>query len=645
MTEEADRAGSAIENPGASADPVAVALALGGASQAQADAFLKKQEAFIDEQRHHLRRQYTQLDLSIWQQRLGVLLRLATAAMGLAIAAGLGFMVWDASRSNDLLIEPFSVPPDLASRGLTGEVVSAKLLDRLVAMQAQTSSQRAPKTYANSWDEKGIKLDIPESGISLTEMDHFLRKKLGHDMHVSGEVVRNASGVSLTARAGLNGAESVTGPDSSTDELVQRLAESVYLMTQPYRYGVYLADNGRLQEALPIIQSLARTGTAQDRSWAYSVWALAARDSDGLDAGLGLISRSVNVDPHLVVSRTDLARFYVEKGLPERGLRENMEIVALSTPGAQQSILPRFIPAIRQAAQAQVDLLLGDFHDAAQEQAAVTQSGLPGHWGLSADLAEAQAGEHDLTKARATMVDPVQDSGLAPGASVLYRIRVAVVIASQAQDWAAVVRSGNVPASQLEKYPGQRKDLLTTVVPFIAYAEAMRGDVTTAEARISTTPEDCYLCLRMRARIAELKGDHDRTSFWLTRAVQQAPSIPFAYADWGQALLARGQPDAAIEKFKLANQKGPHFADPLEGWGEALMANAVRKHRIGQDDCSCLRNASSRNMTRRPPPIPLPRASPSAGHLRRSTARLSPFCVTSACTCTNNSVICANSCA
>jgi tetratricopeptide (TPR) repeat protein len=37
-------------------------------------------------------------------------------------------------------------------------------------------------------------------------------------------------------------------------------------------------------------------------------------------------------------------------------------------------------------------------------------------------------------------------------------------------------------------------------------------------------------------------------------------------------LLAQGKPDAAIEKFKLANQKAPHFSDPLEGWGEALMA-------------------------------------------------------------------------
>jgi len=33
--------------------------------------------------------------------------------------------------------------------------------------------------------------------------------------------------------------------------------------------------------------------------------------------------------------------------------------------------------------------------------------------------------------------------------------------------------------------------------------------------------------------------------------------------------MGRGDPDAAIAKFTLANQKGPKFADPLEMWGEA----------------------------------------------------------------------------
>ncbi len=44
------------------------------------------------------------------------------------------------------------------------------------------------------------------------------------------------------------------------------------------------------------------------------------------------------------------------------------------------------------------------------------------------------------------------------------------------------------------------------------------------------------------------------------------------YFEWGRVLLARGDYDGAIAKLELANQKGPHFADPLEMWGEALIA-------------------------------------------------------------------------
>jgi hypothetical protein len=58
---------------------------MGGASRSKADEFLSNQSAliadqrlFIADQRHHLRRQFTALDLSIWQQRMGVLLRIAT---------------------------------------------------------------------------------------------------------------------------------------------------------------------------------------------------------------------------------------------------------------------------------------------------------------------------------------------------------------------------------------------------------------------------------------------------------------------------------------------------------------------------------------------------------------------------------------
>jgi hypothetical protein len=45
---------SVPEGPGAGVDRIAVALALGGSSQERAESFLKKQGAFIDDQRHHL---------------------------------------------------------------------------------------------------------------------------------------------------------------------------------------------------------------------------------------------------------------------------------------------------------------------------------------------------------------------------------------------------------------------------------------------------------------------------------------------------------------------------------------------------------------------------------------------------------------
>jgi tetratricopeptide (TPR) repeat protein len=107
----------------------------------------------------------------------------------------------------------------------------------------------------------------------------------------------------------------------------------------------------------------------------------------------------------------------------------------------------------------------------------------------------------------------------------------------------------------------------------VALSAAVGGASPKDDEQLSAyLARDCDGCIRSRAQLAELEGQHARADWWFSRAVNHAPSIPFAYVDWGEALLARGAPDLAIEKFKLANMKGPKFADPLEGWGEAQMA-------------------------------------------------------------------------
>ena len=48
----------------------------------------------------------------------------------LALLCGLGSMVWNASRERGLVVDAFSVPPELAQTGMTGSVVANRLIDK-----------------------------------------------------------------------------------------------------------------------------------------------------------------------------------------------------------------------------------------------------------------------------------------------------------------------------------------------------------------------------------------------------------------------------------------------------------------------------------------------------------------------------------
>jgi tetratricopeptide (TPR) repeat protein len=128
----------------------------------------------------------------------------------------------------------------------------------------------------------------------------------------------------------------------------------------------------------------------------------------------------------------------------------------------------------------------------------------------------------------------------------------------------------------------------TFVWPRLAYARARTGDLAGAQALIAATPLDCYLCVRERARIAELAGDRAAADRWSAEARRQGPSLPFAFAERGQMLMARGDIAGAIAFYEQAIERGPRWADPQKFWGDALMAQgdeagAIRKYRAAAD--------------------------------------------------------------
>ena len=576
VSEDREAPDSGSEGAGAGSDPAAVALALGSASRAEADAYLQSQRKLSDDQRHHLFEQMNSLRLSIWEKRMGVMLRVATAVMGLAFAGALAFFFHDAITSNRLLIDAFSVPPDLAARGITGEVVAARVLDAIAELQEQASTARAPQTFANNWGRNDIKVEIPETGISIGDLDRFLRERFSNDTHISGEVLHTAGGISLTARAGTQGSAHVTGSEIDLDALIGKLTEQIYGLTQPYRYGIYLESHGRVDEAVHVFSTLAKNGPAEEQPWGYVGWSNAIAAREGLQARARLLNAALAIKPDFIPANSNIIAVEKAQSHPEAEFRAGMKNAALFDTDAAKVFVdsPTRNSVQKKRYQVSSNALLGDFHNAASFfQGLVRQNRFSlGQTGLSAQLAAYYAGEHDLVAARATMDDRHQDSGVMPGISGLFDLEALMQIAYVAENWTNVLSYAERIEAAYAKSPGARSQFAAATIPMIAYAKAKLGRVSEAEKDLAVTPADCYECLIARAMVAELQAERGRADYWFGRATRSNPSIPFAYAEWGKASKERGDFTAAIGKFKLANAKGPHFADPLEGWGEALMA-------------------------------------------------------------------------
>ena len=532
-------------------DPVAMGIALGRASRA-VDAELI---AYLHEQRHHL---HVQLLPALWEKWLGVFLRVTTACVGLAFAGGVGFLVWQAAHSDGLKVEPFSVPPAMAERGLTGQVVAARVIDRLSELQEKTNTARPARSYSNAWGEQAIKLEIPETGVSLAELDSWLRENFGHETAMTGEVVRNGDSVTLTARAGEEGAVSVSGPEADMDALTDRLAEAIYRLTQTYRYATYLLRHeNRAADAAPIFKALALHGSPEDKRWSYNMWAVAVSAAEGnTETGLRMFQQAHDADPAARNVYPNLALAFEMLGRDEEALRTVREWLSRLPPGES--------PA-RVNVRAFTARIRGAFQDALPAEAANARTGIAGinSDNLSRVVIADQQGEHDLAAAR-TNVAGYQD----PHGHKLLGLLIAV----QSEDWKQGLGLGDAMAAYLHDNPHDRLFAHVNYAQPLALAQAHLGDFSAAEKTIAPTPGNCLRCVIARAQIAELQGQRARAAWWFNRAGAISPSLPFAFEAQGRALLGRGEPDAAIACFTIANQKTPHFADALEGWGEALMA-------------------------------------------------------------------------
>ncbi|HTT96618.1 MAG TPA: hypothetical protein VMF58_01100 [Rhizomicrobium sp.] len=546
----------------------------------------ERANTYLDEQTKLTRLQIEQIEEENETRRHILKLERASAAMKVAfelavalivtiIAIGLGAMIWSAASDNGLVVESFSVPPDLSQRGLTGDVIAAKLLDKLSSLQSQTVSSRAPSSYANNWGND-IKLQIPDTGISIGEFNRSLHTWLGHQTRITGEAYRTPAGLSVTARAGSDTSPTFTGTDADLDKLIRQAAESVYHATQPYRYAVYLANVGRNKEAEAAYLALIANGSVKDRAWAHIGIENIYANRGEHDRALATLREALALKPGFIMA-------YVNESGVESQFQHNEAELAAERKAVEIAHGPRDPDMSEQAwitgaiqAESSLANTLGDFKKEIEldrrifampdfnNAASVARQNDIVAFALLHDGAAVEAMYRGFAPAR-NELEYLQQNGVYSFAEVLLG-HPEIAIRDRTRFDAALAKLGGVGTiiSHRQFWPP------------IAYGIAEKGDFKGAHALVDQTPVDCNQCLRARAAIDILEKNWGGASYWLSRAVNDAPSLPFAYSDWGHMLLAKGDYDAAIAKLKIAHEKGPHFADPLEYWGEALLA----RHRV-----------------------------------------------------------------
>jgi hypothetical protein len=585
---------SDVQETGAEPISAAAALAIGLGTgptrhrlDPKLDAFLEKQGRLIDLQTEHLHEQreviLARLRLGRWKDRVSLALQGATALVGIAVVIAVAAMAWGASREHGVVVEAFSVPPDLAARGLNGQVVAGKLLDDLQKMQTLTASRRAPDTYVNNWSGE-VKVEIPETGVSIGELHRLLVDWLGHNTKIEGDIYRTSQGLVVTARAGGLPAADQAGAEADLDALIQAAAEDIYANTQPYRYDVYLLNKGDpkdMHSAEARFQDLIRSGSPEDRMWSYLGLADTQRQLGELQASMDTSTAGAAQFPHFYPSIGNLGGLeHYFKGHDETALADYRAEREILNKYARSYLRPEVIAALIQALDGTEADLLGDYAKAADDAGQYYDHHNTGAVVRLNALVEPALDHASLATvlARAPVPHSARERVTAGADEGLARLTHAFALG----DWAGVVDAYNaLDMSPLNPGDRQTRTLPAVVPAAIAYAHL--GQSAQAQALIATTPLDCYRCVDARGVIASAAGDWAGADRWFAEAQRLAPSPPFAYADQAQSRLARGDVAGAIALLQTAYAKSPHYADGLELWGEALAkrgdyAGAIAKY-------------------------------------------------------------------
>jgi tetratricopeptide (TPR) repeat protein len=556
-------------------DPLEIAMAAAASGKPLPDVARR----VLEEQVHLIHAQCAELKLRQIGERVRAALWAILAIAAAAILALIIAIIIRASRSDALIVQSFRVPPSLAAKGLTGEVVATQVLDKLAEMQTRTDSGRAASSYANNW-ENDLKIDIPNTGATTDQIWRLLRGWLGKETRISGEVVDTGNGMALTVRVGSEPGHRFESKDGKLDTLVTQGAESIYQGTQAYRYAVYLARTDRPAERDAVLKRLSTDPSPIERKWAYAGLTYYLNADGKPRAAVAMAERALRIDPNMHTALLNASSAQSELGHDQAAVDLIMREQALSMG-------KEYDPEIIRRGLCGTTANLGErVRDPALIDRAVDCFDRAPTVSDYVPLARAYAAiyRHDLLPALAFRQQPT-DQIPSPDAEAN---AATVHFLAQLQR-----PPGPGLAAALEEYrAANAKDASlrgrepVNLWPYEANALSLLGRRSEAQTLIDRTPLDCYECVRVRGLVAQRAGQPANAQRWFAEAARQGPRLAPAFADWGRLLAEHRRFASAEVKLAEAVRLAPNWADPLKIWGDSLAAQGKAKEAVIKYDAA-----------------------------------------------------------
>lgn len=550
-----------------------------------ADAFLdeervvlKKQEAMLDLQYEHLRDDGLRLRVRRWRETLQFGLQVFLAVAATVVGLVLAVMLSDAVTAHSVVVDAFKAPPALASRGVSGEVVAEGVLDALRTMQDATrTTVKGPDTHG-AW-ASDIKIEVPETGVSLGEIDRVLHQRFGHDVHITGELVQTETGgLALTVRGDAIPAATFAGAAGELGNLTKQAAEYLYGRSQPTQFATYLTTQGRNADAIAFLKDAFPRATKDvDRTKLANAWgnAYASLNQNALSADKYRLSMTFAKPQtsdwwrawgNLIGAKAPLDE--------ETAWREGHAMLQAAAAAPQQPDVRYLVNAAYVTWDFPL-VLESNLADAKFNSGAGASTNPDG-----ATIADAYGWLHDYASAMRYMA-------LSDPADPITKLEPLMLEAEAALDRGDAATAASAMDVFYKAWLADPNAQYTfTSGPCIAgLAFGLSGRLQDAETAFKGVPNQS-LCYAAHGDVLVQAGDVAGAQHVWAEGLKSTPDLPAVPFHRGLFELRQGDLKDAEADFALAAYKAPHWAEPLKGLGDVRMAQRRWRDALAKYDAA-----------------------------------------------------------